>query len=127
MGFHSYLQRKSVPFESALATSANHRIFKFIKERANEQTRRLAYEHGCVRNGVNHPYDSRHDLDPDILDRIFTSGCYLDMSDFEESVKVEGENGEIKTYSPHDKVKIQRGTEKLDTYAELLEEGDIIL
>jgi len=42
MGFHSYLQRKEVPFESGLASSINRRIFRIIKERAVQESRRLA-------------------------------------------------------------------------------------
>ena len=51
MGFHSYLQRQNVPFESGLATSANHRIFSFIKEKANEQTKVLATTRGEYLDG----------------------------------------------------------------------------
>ena len=34
MGFHSFLQSKNIPFESAMAKSWNMRIFKQIKEEA---------------------------------------------------------------------------------------------
>lgn len=46
MGFHSYLQRKNIPFESAVASSANRKIFKLIKERAVKESQRLAKELG---------------------------------------------------------------------------------
>lgn len=46
MGFHSYLQRQGIPFESALATSANRRMFAHIKSKAEEASVRLAYERG---------------------------------------------------------------------------------
>lgn len=36
MGFHSYLQSKSIPWESALATGANHKIFSMIKDSADK-------------------------------------------------------------------------------------------
>ena len=36
MGFHSYLQRNSIPFESMYASSFNNRAFKHIKEQASE-------------------------------------------------------------------------------------------
>ena len=36
LGFHAYLQRNSIPFESALAKSANTRMFKHIRERLNQ-------------------------------------------------------------------------------------------
>ena len=38
MGFHSYLQRKGIPFCSALASSANRKIFKYIKDEADKAT-----------------------------------------------------------------------------------------
>lgn len=46
MGFHSLLQRKGIPFESALASSINRKVFRLIKERAVEESRRLALEKG---------------------------------------------------------------------------------
>jgi ribonucleotide reductase alpha subunit len=46
MGFHSYLQRKRIPFESALATSVNRRMFKLIKTQAKNATVKLAEERG---------------------------------------------------------------------------------
>lgn len=42
MGFHSYLQRKNIPFESGMASSVNRKIFRLIKERAITESRRLA-------------------------------------------------------------------------------------
>jgi len=46
MGFHSYLQSKNVPIESALAISHNKRIFDFIADRADTATMELAKERG---------------------------------------------------------------------------------
>jgi ribonucleoside-diphosphate reductase alpha chain len=36
LGFHAYLQRNNIPFETALATSANNKIFKHIRERLDK-------------------------------------------------------------------------------------------
>lgn len=47
LGWHDLLQSKGIPFESALATSLNHRIFKQIKEDALAATRKLAEERGA--------------------------------------------------------------------------------
>ncbi len=41
MGFHSYLQRNSIPFESMYASSFNNRAFKHIKEQASEASKFL--------------------------------------------------------------------------------------
>ena len=42
MGFHSYLQRNSIPFEGMYASSFNNRCFKYIKEQAEQTSRLLA-------------------------------------------------------------------------------------
>lgn len=47
MGFHSYLQKKNISFEGALATSANRRVFAFIKRKAEAATVKLAQERGA--------------------------------------------------------------------------------
>lgn len=46
LGWHSYLQRQMIPFESFEAQQRNTRIFKFIKTEALEATKRLAEEKG---------------------------------------------------------------------------------
>lgn len=48
MGFHSWLQNEGVPFESALAQSYNHRLFSFIREKADETTGYLAKTRGSA-------------------------------------------------------------------------------
>jgi len=48
MGFHSYLQRKGLPFESAMATSVNRRVFAHIKRLAERATVKLAQERGAA-------------------------------------------------------------------------------
>src|SRR5687767_14205622 len=47
MGFHSYLQQHDVPFESALASSANLRMFRHLRRAADAASRRLASERGA--------------------------------------------------------------------------------
>ncbi len=46
MGFHSFLQGKGIPFESALAKSWNLRIFRKIRAEADAGSERLARERG---------------------------------------------------------------------------------
>ena len=46
MGFHAYLQRHLIPFESAIAKSRNMAMFKHIKSRAVEASKQLATERG---------------------------------------------------------------------------------
>ena len=47
MGFHSYLQKKSLPFESIFAVSANRNIFSTIKEKALLATKEMAKTKGA--------------------------------------------------------------------------------
>ena len=46
LGFHAYLQRKGVPWESALAKSANLRMFRHIRKGLDEANKRLGTERG---------------------------------------------------------------------------------
>ncbi len=46
LGFHAYLQRKGVPWESALAKSANIRMFKHIRKGLDEANLKLGRERG---------------------------------------------------------------------------------
>ncbi|MFN3288237.1 MAG: ribonucleotide-diphosphate reductase subunit alpha, partial [Sphingomonadaceae bacterium] len=46
MGFHSLLQKKGVPFESAAAKALNFAIFKHIRAGADEASMQLAVERG---------------------------------------------------------------------------------
>jgi len=47
MGFHSMLQAKGIPFESAMAKSFNNRLFRHIRNGANEASVKLAEERGA--------------------------------------------------------------------------------
>jgi ribonucleoside-diphosphate reductase alpha chain len=46
LGFHAYLQKNNIPFESALATSRNNKIFKHIREKLDEANVQLGSERG---------------------------------------------------------------------------------
>ena len=47
MGFHSFLQKKGIPFESALAKSWNVKFFKHLKQEADKASVILAIEKGA--------------------------------------------------------------------------------
>jgi ribonucleoside-diphosphate reductase alpha chain len=46
MGFHSFLQSKMVPLESAIAKSWNYKIFRLIKEKVDAASKKLAETKG---------------------------------------------------------------------------------
>ena len=47
MGFHAYLQKNRIPFESLQAQATNIKMFSQIKEQADKTTRKLAQEKGA--------------------------------------------------------------------------------
>ena len=51
MGFHAYLQKNNIPFESAMAKGFNLRSFDSIKTRAFQTTQELAKERGECPDG----------------------------------------------------------------------------
>lgn len=63
LGFHAYLQSKSIPFESGgfgSASQENYKLFKLIKERAVEESLRLGKERGeaydCLGSGMRNSH-----------------------------------------------------------------------
>ena len=47
MGFHAYLQKNGIPFESPIASAINYEIFDSIKSQAQNTTEELAVERGA--------------------------------------------------------------------------------
>jgi len=60
MGFHAYLQKKNIPFESGIAVAANKGIFMDIKEKAKQRTMELAISKGECPDGVGHGVRNSH-------------------------------------------------------------------
>ena len=60
MGFHSYLQKKSLSFESIFAVSINRKIFSLIKERALAKTQELAKTKGAYKDDDSNMYRNSH-------------------------------------------------------------------
>ncbi|MDF3047768.1 MAG: ribonucleotide-diphosphate reductase subunit alpha [Candidatus Midichloriaceae bacterium] len=53
MGFHSFLQSKRIPFESAMAKAWNNKIFKHIHAHANKASHDIALEKGACPDAVD--------------------------------------------------------------------------
>jgi ribonucleoside-diphosphate reductase alpha chain len=53
MGFHAYLQRKNVPFESPMAIGANKMMFEHIKKEAKNASNQLCVERGPCHDGYH--------------------------------------------------------------------------
>lgn len=53
MGFHTMLQRRDIPFESAVAKGMNMQIFKKIRAQADNASQRLAAERGACPDAID--------------------------------------------------------------------------
>ena len=60
MGFHAYLQRHNLPFESAIAKGKNLAMFKHIKEEAVRASQQLAKERGECPDGIGSGMRNAH-------------------------------------------------------------------
>jgi ribonucleoside-diphosphate reductase alpha chain len=60
MGFHAYLQKNNIPFESPMAKGFNLRAFKHIKEQAVQATKDLALERGECPDGAGYGVRNAH-------------------------------------------------------------------
>lgn len=52
LGFHAYLQKNNIPFESPLAIGRNRQIFKNVREKLNEANLQLGKERGEAPDAV---------------------------------------------------------------------------
>ena len=60
MGFHGYLQKHNIPFESPIAKGINMKIFKKIKEDALDETKNLAIKLGSPGDMVGTGHRNAH-------------------------------------------------------------------
>ena len=60
MGFHAYLQRHNIPFESPMAKGKNMQMFGRIKSEAERATRQLAEERGPCPDGKDYGVRNAH-------------------------------------------------------------------
>lgn len=54
MGFHTFLQRRGIPFESAIAKSLNRKMFEHVRKEADAASRQLAEARGACPDAADH-------------------------------------------------------------------------
>jgi ribonucleoside-diphosphate reductase alpha chain len=59
MGFHSYLQKNSIPLESVMSKAWNKKIFKHIQENVDQASKDLADERGPCPDAADYGYNER--------------------------------------------------------------------
>jgi ribonucleoside-diphosphate reductase alpha chain len=78
MGFHSFLQARSIPFEGAMAKSWNLRIFKHVRAQVDEASMMLATERGpcpdAADQGVMERFSCKMAIAPTASISIITGG-----------------------------------------------------
>lgn len=78
MGFHSFLQANSIPFESAQAKSWNFRMFRHIKTQADLASREMALERGSCPDaadfGINERFSNKIAIAPTASISIICGG-----------------------------------------------------
>jgi len=59
MGFHSFLQKKSIPFESVMSKSWNNKIFKHIQNGVDQASHKLSEERGACPDAEDYGFKER--------------------------------------------------------------------
>jgi len=59
MGFHSFLQKKSIPLESVMSKTWNNKIFKNISNQVDESSKKLAEERGPCPDAAEYNFNER--------------------------------------------------------------------
>jgi ribonucleoside-diphosphate reductase alpha chain len=59
MGFHSYLQKHKIPFESVMSKVWNKKIFKHIQEHVDQSSKDLADERGACPDAADYGFKER--------------------------------------------------------------------
>ena len=59
MGFHSFLQKNSIPLESVMSKSWNNKIFKHIQKGVDDASKKLAEERGACPDAKEYGFNER--------------------------------------------------------------------
>ena len=59
MGFHSFLQKNSIPLESVMSKSWNNKIFKHIQKEVDEASKKLSEERGACPDAKEYGFKER--------------------------------------------------------------------
>ena len=59
MGFHSFLQKNSIPLESVMSKSWNNKIFKHIQKRVDDASKKLSGERGACPDAEEYGFNER--------------------------------------------------------------------
>ena len=125
MGFHSYLQKKRVPFESVMAKVWNKRIFSKIKEEADRASIVLANEKGACPDakeyGVNERFSNKIAIAPTASISIICGGASPGIEPIAaNSFTQKTLSGSFNVRNPHLKsLLIEKGKDDKETWSSI--------
>ncbi|MEM1410114.1 MAG: ribonucleoside-diphosphate reductase subunit alpha, partial [Pseudomonadota bacterium] len=129
MGFHSMLQNKGIPFESGMAKSWNLRLFKHIRQKADQASVKLAQERGACpdaeERGIMQRFSHKIAIAPTASISIIcggTSACVEPIPTNYYTHKTLSGSFAVKNQAL-EKLLDEKGLNDDDTWASILEQG----
>jgi len=132
MGFHSFLQARGIPFESAMAKSWNFKIFKKIRREADAASVTLADERGACPDaqdaGYNERFSNKIAIAPTASISIITGGASAGIEPIPANIYTHKTlSGSFSVRNPYlQKILAQRGQDTQDVWQSIVEhEGSV--
>ena len=132
MGFHSFLQSKSIPFESALAKSWNFKIFRKIRRDADAASVALAKERGpcpdALERGVTARFSHKLAIAPTASISIICGGTSACVEPIPANIYTHKTlSGAISVRNPHlARLLVSKGADTQEVWRSIIEhEGSV--
>ena len=132
MGYHSFLQKMNVPFESAMAQSWNKRMFQHIRQGADKASVKLAEERGACpdasENGVKARFSHKLAIAPTASISIICGGTSAGIEPIPANVYTHKTlSGSFTVKNPYlEKLLEEKGKNTPSVWASILEhEGSV--
>jgi ribonucleoside-diphosphate reductase alpha chain len=132
MGFHSYLQKRMLPFEGPLAKSANLRMFNHIKEKCDVANEVLSKEKGACPDakdaGINKRFCNITSIAPTASISVIAGTTSPSIDPWTANVFTQKTiSGSFMVYNPHLKALLaSRGHDTQETWSKIIRhEGSV--
>jgi ribonucleoside-diphosphate reductase alpha chain len=129
MGFHSFLQARSLPFEGAMAKSWNLKVFKHISQKVNEASMMLATERGACpdaeERGVMERFSCKTAIAPTASISIICGGTSACIEPIPGNIYTHKTlSGSFSIRNPHlEKLLIEKAKNSDNVWNSILEQG----
>jgi ribonucleoside-diphosphate reductase alpha chain len=129
MGFHSFLQARSLPFEGAMAKSLNFKIFKHLSQGVNEASMLLATERGACpdaeERGVMERFSCKTAIAPTASISIICGGTSACIEPIPANIYTHKTlSGSFSIRNPHlEKLLIEKSKNSDNVWNTILEQG----